>query len=132
MEEFDIRIDKKRNIFYCILKGFFLVSEIELSIERVTVELSKLSDGYIVILDIQDLKTSPGFMKELLYEKLIHLTKSKSRYIFNVDQDINPESSKKGIRSTSDNLEKIRLISDIQEAKDFIEQDYILKNIFYN
>ena len=132
MEEFDIRIDKKRNIFYCILKGFFLESEIELALDRISIELSKLSDEYDVILDIQDLKTNPDCMKELLYEKLIDLTKSNSRNIFIVDQNRNPESLKKSEKSTFNNLNKIRVISDIQEAQDFIEQDYILKNIFYN
>jgi hypothetical protein len=132
MEEFDIRIDKKRNIFYCILKGFFLESEIELALDRISDELSKLSDGYDVILDIQDLKTNPDFMKELLYEELIHLTKSDSRYIFNVDQSRNRESLKKSEKSIFGNLKKIRVIFDIQEANDIIERDYLLKNIFYN
>ena len=65
MEQFDVRTDKKRNRFYCILKGFFLESEIDLALDRISGELLNLSAGYDVILDIQDLKTSPEYNKKL-------------------------------------------------------------------
>ena len=45
MEEFDIRTDKKRNRFYCILKGFFLESEIDLAMDRIYCELLNLTAG---------------------------------------------------------------------------------------
>ena len=132
MEQFDVRADKKRNRFYCILKGFFLESEIDLALDRISGELLNLSAGYDVILDIQDLKTSPEYNKKLFYEKLIHLAKSDSRYIFNVNQDKNLKSVKKFGKSSFDNHSKIKLISYIQEAEDYLEQDFLLKNLFYN
>ena len=132
MEEFDIRTDKKRNRFYCILKGFFLESKMDLALDRISCELLKLTAGYDFILDIQNLKTSPDYVKKLFYEKLVHLTKSDCRYFFNINQNKNLKSVKKFGKSSFDNHSKIRMISHIQEAEDFLEQDYLLKNLFYN
>lgn len=132
MEEFHVRADSKRNRFYCILKGFFLESEIDLSLDSISGELLKLSDGYDVIMDIQDLKTSPDYMKRKFYESLMRLIQNDCRYIFIVDPDKLSNPLKKFGKSAFHNHVRVRLISDIQEAEDFLEQDYFLKNLFYN
>ena len=87
MEQLDIRTDNNRNRFYCILKGFFLESEIDLAFNKISLEVQNLTDGFDVILDIHDLKTHPEYLKELFYEKLRNLIQANCRYIFNVIPD---------------------------------------------
>ncbi len=132
MEEFDIRADKNRNRLYCILKGFFLESEIDLALDKISVELLNLSAGYDVILDIQGLKTSPDYMKRIFYEKLIQFTRSGCRYLFCVDPGKIANAVKKFGRSTLYHHQKIRLVSYMNDAEDFLEKDSLLKNLFYN
>jgi hypothetical protein len=132
MEQFEIRADNKKNRFYCILKGFFLESEIDLALNNISSELLNLSGGYDVIIDIQEIKTSPEHMKKVLYEKLMHLIKSDCRYIFDVNPGKSVKPVKKFLKATHENLNKIRSVSYIKEAEDFLEQDFLLKNPFYN
>jgi len=132
MEQFNIRADKKRNSLYCVLKGYFLESEIELALDRISDEISNLTSRYDVILDIQDLKTSPEYMKRVFYEKLIRIIQSDCRFIFDVNPDKNFNPFKKSGKSALNNHVKIRVISRVQEAEDFLEQDFLLKNLFYN
>ena len=132
MEEFDVRVDRKRNRFYCILKGFFLESEIDLSLDSIAGELLKLTDRYDVILDIQDLKTSPDYIKRKFYESLMRLIQTDCRYVFIVDPDKFFKPLKKFGKSAFHDHARVRLIANIQEAEDFLEQEYLLKNLFYN
>ncbi|MBN2213420.1 MAG: hypothetical protein JW723_04185 [Bacteroidales bacterium] len=132
MEQFDVHADKNRNRIYCILKGFFLESEIDLAFNRISDELNKLTDGFDVILDIQNLKTQPEFLQELFYERFKMMIDPDCRYIFKVTQDKIFKPVIETDRNIFANHNRIRLISHIQEAEDFLESDLLFKNIIYN
>lgn len=132
MEQFDIKTDKNRNRLYCILKGFFLESEIELAFDKISTELNELSDGYDVILDIAHLRTQPEFLKELFDDRLNKIIEPDCRYIFKVASDKILKPDKNLNRFQHENHSRIRWISYIQEAEDFLETDSLIKGIIYN
>ena len=132
MEQFDIRADKNRNRFYCILKGFFLESEIDLAFDRISAELENLRDGFDVVLDIQNLQTRPEYLKDFFFEKLKKIIESDCSYIFKVTHEKASKTLKKPVRSAHDDHRRIRPISCIKEAEDFLESDFLIKNIIYN
>jgi hypothetical protein len=132
MEQFDIRADKNRNRFCCLLKGFFLESEIDLAFDRISAELKNLTDGFDVILDIQNLQTRPESLKDLFYERLKKMIEPDCRYIFKVTNEKTSKTLKKPGKSAHDDHRRIRPISNIREAEDLLEGDFLIKNIIYN
>lgn len=132
MEQFDIKTDKNRNRLYCILKGFFLESEIELAFDRISTELNDLSDGYDVILDIGNMRTQPEILKKLFDDRLKKIIEPDCRYIFKVTPDKILKQDKNLDRFPHDNHSRIRCISYIQEAEAFLETDSLIKSIIYN
>ncbi len=132
MEKFDIKTDKNRNRLYCILKGFFLESEIELAFDIISTELNELSDGYDVILDIGNMTTQPEFLKELFNDRLKRIIEPDCRYIFKVIPDKRLKPEKYLDRIPRVNHRRIRWISYIQEAEAFLETDSLIKGIIYS
>lgn len=127
MEQFEIRTDMQRNRIYCLLGGFFLESEVDLAFDNIRDEVKKLNSGYDVIVDIQNLYTRPGNLKDIFFCRLKNLVIYECRYLFKITGNNKLlERIKKISISKHNYMNKIKFPANIKAVEAYIEKDLYL------
>lgn len=123
MELFDIRSDNRENRVYCILKGYFLGSEIELVIHKLNKEISTLIPGFDAIIDIEDITLSSKESATMLGEYIEKMKIIGARYILKVNRQNEIEDEYDKFCSNNFNFFcRYFTVSSIKEAETLIER----------